>query len=113
MNRVFERGDIIYLDLNPTLGKEQKCKRIVLTLTIRDFNKFGLILVAPITTEDDFTRLNGFSVPLLGTAKTRGVIITNQIRILNTLEANYQFIEKCDVNILEEVLAKVQALVAY
>jgi len=44
-----ERGDVLHINLDPTLGREQQGQRYVLVLTVFDFNRFGLALVAPIT----------------------------------------------------------------
>ena len=43
-----DRGDILHIDLNPTLGREQHGRRFVLALSVEEFNRFGLCLVAPI-----------------------------------------------------------------
>lgn len=113
MSKILTRGDIIHIDLEPTKGKEQQGKRYALVLTIKEFNRFGLALIAPITTGGNFARMNGFTVPLLGNLKVRGVILSNQIRMVDYTERKYKIIEACPIDILEEVLAKVQALVDF
>ncbi len=113
MNKILNRGEIIHIDLEPTKGKEQSGKRYALVLTIKEFNKFGLALIAPITTGGNFSRLNGFSVPLISGTQVRGVVLSNQIRMLDYLECNYKVIESCPSDVVEDVLAKVQALVSF
>jgi mRNA-degrading endonuclease toxin of MazEF toxin-antitoxin module len=46
---IFERGDIINLPLDPTLGHEQRGTRPALVLTTKEFNRLGDTLVALIT----------------------------------------------------------------
>jgi mRNA interferase ChpB len=72
-----------------------------------------LALVAPITTGGNFARLNGFTVPLLGDTKVRGIVLTNQIRMVDYRERQCKIIETCPDYILYDVLAKVQALVDF
>lgn len=112
MSKTLERGDIIYLDLNPTKGNEQQGQRPALVLTPKYFNNLGLALVAPITTGGKYARDRGFAVPLFDT-KTMGVILTNQIRTIDIKSRVTQVVESCPEDILIEVLARVQALVDY
>ena len=46
--KVFERGDIVNVPLDPTVGHEQRGTRPALVLTTKEFNKLGDVLVAPI-----------------------------------------------------------------
>jgi mRNA interferase ChpB len=106
-----DRGDILHLDLDPTLGREQQGQRYVLVLTLFEFNRFGLALVAPITQGGQFARENGFTVSLMGSGgKTHGVILCNQVRMLDFKERGGKLVEGAPVIILEEVLARVRTL---
>ena len=81
---VFERGDIVSVPLDPTIGHEQRGTRPALVLTSKEFNKLGDALVAPITQGGDFARYAGFAVTLTGTGcKTQGVALVNKIRMLD------------------------------
>jgi mRNA interferase ChpB len=106
------RGDIIFLDLNPTKGNEQQGTRPALVLTPGYFNDLGLALVAPITNGGKYSRDRGFAVPLFDT-KTSGIILTNQIRIIDIKSRVVEIIERCPEDILIEALARVQALVEF
>lgn len=47
---VFERGDIVLVNLEPVVGREmQGERRPALVLTTKEFNALGDVLVAPIT----------------------------------------------------------------
>ena len=104
-----DRGDILHLDLDPTLGREQQGQRYVLILTLFEFNHFGLALVAPITQGGQFARENGFTVSLMGSGgKTHGVILCNQLRMLDFKERGGKLVEAAPVIIVDEVLARVR-----
>ena len=106
-----DRGDILHLDLDPTLGREQQGQRYVLVLTLFEFNRFGLALVAPITQGGQFARENGFTVSLMGAGvKISGVILCNQVRMLDFKERGGKLVEAAPDIIVEEVLARVRTL---
>ncbi len=101
-----KRGDIFMVDLEPTLGKEQRGHRPVLVISPDDFNKAtGLPVVLPITTGGDFARRIGFAVPLSGT-KTTGVVRCDQPRVLDLNIRNGQKVESLPPTLLAEVLAR-------
>ena len=106
-----DRGDILHLDLDPALGKEQQGQRYVLVLTTADFNHFGLALVAPITQGGQFARENGFTVPMMGAGtNTQGVILCNQVRMLDFKQRGGKVIETVPEIIVDDVLARVRPL---
>lgn len=106
-----DRGDILHLDLDPTCGKEQQGHRYVLVLTVAEFNRFGLALVAPVTQGGQFARENGFTVSLQGTGgKTQGVVLCNQVRMLDFKQRGGKMIECAALEVVEESLARVSAL---
>lgn len=106
-----DRGDILHLDLDPALGKEQQGQRYVLVLTLADFNLFGLALVAPITQGGQFARENGFTVSMTGTGtKTQGVVLGNQVRMLDFKQRGAKVVEVAPITVIDDVLARVRAL---
>ncbi|MGO9036962.1 MAG: type II toxin-antitoxin system PemK/MazF family toxin, partial [Steroidobacteraceae bacterium] len=57
---VFERRDIVIVRLDPLEGQEIRgTGRPALVLTTREFNRLGVVLVAPITQGGDFSRFAG------------------------------------------------------
>ncbi|PPB81975.1 mRNA-degrading endonuclease toxin of MazEF toxin-antitoxin module [Mycetohabitans endofungorum] len=78
----FERGDIVRVSLNPTVGREQQGDfRLALVLSPAAFNALGVALVAPITQGGELARFAGFAVPLCGSgAETQGVALVNMAR---------------------------------
>lgn len=107
-----DRGDILHIDLDPTKGREQRGKRLVLVLTPAAFNRYGLVLVCPVTQGGEFAREHGFAVSLSGAgAVTRGVVLCHQVRTLDHKERGASWIESLPREIVEEVLARVRTLI--
>lgn len=106
-----DRGDIWHVDLNPTRGREQANPRYVLILTPREFNNLGTPVVAPITIGGAFARDKGFAVSLSGAGTNAvGVVLCHQLRALDVKARNGRFSERVPDYIVDEVLARVQAL---
>ena len=83
-------------------------KRPTLVLSPGVFNaKVGLTLVAPITSR---VRGHGFEVAANG-KKTTGVILCQQIKMIDFAARGVQFIEKAQPDVLADALAKVRVLV--
>jgi mRNA interferase ChpB len=101
------RGDIYMVDLEPTLGKEQRGLRPVVIVSPDDFNAATqLPIVLPITNGGDFARRLGFSVLLEGT-KTTGVVRCDQPRVLDLKVRNGRKVESLPPEVMVEVLARV------
>ena len=106
-----DRGDVLNLDLDPTRGHEQRGKRPVLVLSVSEFNRFGLILVCPITQGGGFAREHGFAVSLSGAGtRTQGVVLCHQVRTVDYRERGSEFSESLPGSLVEEVLARVRTL---
>lgn len=104
-----KRGDIVWIDFDPSAGHEQAGTRPGLVLSEYIFNKkIGLALVAPIT---NTVRGHGFEVKI--TAKTTsGVILCQQIKMTDYYERRLEFIEKAKKNVVDEALKKVRLVLA-
>jgi mRNA interferase ChpB len=79
---------------------------------VAEFNRIGLALVCPITQGGEFARERGFTVSLSGAAaKTQGVVLCHQSRTLDYKDRSSQWVETLPMDVVEEVLARVRALV--
>lgn len=108
---VFDRGDIVSVPLDPTVGHEQRGTRPALVITTKDFNKLGDVLVAPITQGGDFARYAGFAVTLTGTGcKTQGVALVNKIRMLDLEARKAKKIERAPKAVIEDAIGRLSAL---
>jgi mRNA interferase MazF len=103
------RGDIIKLDFDPTLGREQAGYRPALIITPKQFNQATrLALVCPITSQ-----IKGFplEVVLPDGLITSGVILTFQVKTIDWYERQVKYIESLPSEIMAEVIAKLHALI--
>ena len=108
----FNQGDIVRVCLDPTLGNELKGRfRPVLVLSRKAFNNFGTTLIAPISQGGHYARMAGFTVSLMGTGiKTQGVVLVNQVRMMDLSIRQAKKIETVPKEILEEVSAILSAI---
>lgn len=103
-----ERGDIVWLDLNPTRGHEQKGIRPTLVLSSRAFNqKIGLGMVCPITSRaKGYPFEVGFTVPEFG-----GVVLVDQLRTVDWRERTVRYESFVGRDVLAEVQHKVMQII--
>lgn len=110
---VFDRGDIVTVPLDPTIGHEQRGARPALVLTTKAFNQLGDVLVAPITQGGDFARYAGFAVSLTGTGcKTQGVALVNKVRMLDLVARKARKVERVPQEVINDALGRLMALLA-
>ena len=108
---LFDRGDIVSVPLDPTIGHEQRGTRPALVLTTKEFNKLGDVLVAPITQGGDFARYAGFAVTLAGTGcKTQGVALVNKIRMLDLAARKARKVERAPQEVIDDAIGRLVAL---
>ena len=108
------RGEIWRVSLDPTTGREHRGSRPVLIVSATSFNKLtGTPVVLPITTGGNFARRRGFAVSLDGSgARTSGAIRCDQPRALDLGARNGQRIETVPERIIDDVLARLAAILA-
>ena len=107
----FDRGDIVYVPLDPTMRHEQQGTRPALVLTTKEFNKLGDVLVAPITQGGDFARYAGFAVALSGSGcKTQGVALVNKIRMLDLVARKARKVERATQSVMDDAIGRLVAL---
>lgn len=106
-----DRGDIYLVDIDPTVGNEQRGRRPVLVVSRASFNRIGVALVCPITQGGNFARLAGWTVPLAaGGTATQGVVLCHQARTMDLKARKARRIESAPDAIVDEVLARLQTL---
>lgn len=102
-------GEIWWLDMQPSAGKEQTGRHAGLVLSDFKFNNAtGFAFIAPITTGRNASRHNGFAVSLTGSGTgTTGIIQVDQVKSLDWRKRNGQFEQEAvPKEILTEVLEK-------
>ena len=106
-----DRGDVLHLDLDPIKGREQRGQRFVVVLTDAAFNRFGLVMICPVTQGGGFAREHGFAVSLAAAGtKTLGVVLCHQTRTIDYKDRQARWVESLPQEIVEEVLARVRTL---
>lgn len=103
-----EKGDLVWLDFDPRLGKEQAGKRPALVISDSAYNeKVGLAVFCPVT-----SKVKGypFEVELID-LKIAGAVLADHVRNMDFVERKVKFIEKLPEEQLQEVLGKLQVLI--
>ena len=108
-----QQGDIFIISLDPTVGSEIRGTRPVLVLSNKDFNQGGRALVAPITQGGNFERVAGWAVTLMGSGTaTQGAVVVSQCRVLDVAARAGKKVEALPDDLLEDCLAKLEAMTA-
>ena len=104
-----DRGDLVWIDLNPTRGREQAKVRPALVVSPKAYNqKTSLALMCPITSAE-----KGYPFEVvLSTKKVAGVVLADHIRSLDWNARKAKFISKAKPAELAEVQQKLSLLLA-
>lgn len=100
-------GDVVWISFDPQSGHEQAGRRPGLVLSPSDYNQAaGLAVACPIT-----SRVKGypFEVPING-KKIQGVVLADQLRSLDWRARQFTFVERADLEALDEVKALLATL---
>ncbi len=108
----FDRGDIVFLSLEPVVGREmQDDRRYALVLTSKEFNVLGDVLIAPITQGGDYSRFAGFAVSLMNTGcKTQGVALVNKCRMMDLTARKAKKVDKAPQEVIDDALGRLMTL---
>jgi mRNA interferase MazF len=103
-----DRGDIVFLNFDPTRGHEQRGHRPALVLSPLSYNrKTSLALFMPITNKQ---KGYPFEVVLPAELKTQGVVLADQIKCLDWKDRSIEFVEVAPESLIEVVQAKIEPL---
>ncbi len=103
-----ERGDAVWLNLNPQSGREQAGRRPVLIVSPLAYNKkVGLALVCPITNQ---AKGYAFEVEIPKNLKVKGVVLSDHIKSADWKARNIEFICRISEEVVEEVIEKLDTL---
>ena len=104
-----ERGDVIWVDFDPTRGVEIQKIRPALVLSPKAFNqRTKLVLVAPITST---VRGHAFEVSISGD-QVSGVVVCQQVRTVDYKARHIKKVERASRLVIDEALSKVRAIVS-
>lgn len=105
-----ERGDAVWLTFDPQAGREQSGRRPAIVLSPREYNEpTGLAILCPITSQ-----IKGypFEVTLPAGLPIEGVALADQVRNLDWRARRATRICSLPRPTTDEVLGKLQALLA-
>ena len=103
-----DRGQFVWVDCDPQLGREQAGRRPALVLSPANYNRPSqLFLVCPVTTQ---RKGYPFEVAIPDGLDVTGVIICDQLKSLDFKQRKAVLICKCPDDVIAEVLAKLKPL---
>lgn len=108
MSYIPERGDVVWIQMNPQAGREQAGHRPAFIISPKAYNgKVGLALMCPITSKP---KGYPFEVEIRGKT-VLGVILADQLKSLDWQARGARFEERADRDTTDEVLAKIDTLI--
>jgi mRNA interferase MazF len=102
------RGDLIWINFDPTQGHEQAGRRPALVLSHTRYNaRTGLMLACPITSQ-----IKGYPLEIMlpDHLKTKGAVLANQVKTLDWQARGFKRIETVPEELLEEVIDVLETL---
>ena len=104
-----QRGDIVWVDFDPSQGVEIKKTRPALIISPLSYNqKVGLVLACPITSHP---KGYPFEVTLSSQKKVKGVILADCIKSLDWKARKIRFEEKASPEVVSEVTERLLLLI--
>jgi mRNA interferase MazF len=102
VNYIPKRGDLVYVNLNPIKGHEQKGIRPAIVVSNDIFNNYTkMVIVCPITSnEKDFPT----HYKLEDSKKIKGSVLCEHVRSIDYKTRKIKFIEKASENDLLSVI---------
>jgi mRNA interferase MazF len=103
-----DAGELIWIDLNPTLGHEQSGHRPAIVLTPRQYNeRSGLCIICPITSR---ARGYPFEVAIPPEHAISGLILVDQVRSVSWEKRYVKVAGAAPAKLLDEVRERLAAL---
>lgn len=103
-----ERGDAVWINLNPQAGHEQAGRRPAIVLSPAAYNrKVGLAIICPITNQ-----IKGypFEVVIPANLKVAGAILSDQAKSLDWKARDAELIARLPPSVTNEALKKLRTL---
>ena len=105
-----DRGDLVWVSLNPQAGHEQAGRRPALVVSPAEYNRrVGLALMCPITSK---AKGYPFEVSLPSNLKISGVVLSDQVKSLDWRAREAQIADVAPETTTTEVLGKLNVLLS-
>ena len=105
-----DRGDVVWITLNPQAGHEQAGRRPALVVSPLSYNsRVGLAVLCPITSQ-----IKGypFEVLIPSGLKVSGAVLADQVKSLDWKARKAEFLCRVPRRTMAEVLLKLGALIS-
>jgi mRNA interferase MazF len=104
-----EVGDIVMMDFDPQIGREQAKRRPALVLTDERYNRAsGLAIVCPLTSK---RKPYPFALPVK-IDQVEGAVLVDQLKSLDWAARNIEFHSRADPGLVSKVRQYVAVLLA-
>ena len=110
MSRRFvpDRGDAVWIDMDPSAGHEQRSRRPALVVSPASYNaKVGLAVMCPITSH---AKGYPFEIAIPPGQKVSGAVLSDHLKSLDWRERRAEKIARLPDEVLSGVLARLEAL---
>ena len=105
-----ERGDVIWVTLDPALGHGQRGRRPAVVLSDGGYNaRTGMLVCCPVTNQAKGYPLE---VALPSDARTTGVALADQLKSIDWRERDIALIERLPPRTVAEVLRHAQVMLS-
>ena len=103
-----DRGDFVWIDLNPRQGREQSGHRPALVVSPKAYNrKTSLCVICPATRQ---AKGYSFEVPVRTADGVTSVILADHVRSVDWKVRRVRRIETVPDEVLDEVIGRLEAL---
>lgn len=110
-NYVPDRGDAVWINMNPQAGHEQAGRRPAIVLSPISYNrKVGLALFCPVTNQ---VKGYPFEVNIPSGLKITGAVLSDQVKSLDWKIRNIEFYDKIPDTVMLEILKKLGVLLRF
>jgi len=104
-----ESGDIVFLDFDPQVGREQAKRRPALVLTDASYNRAsGLAVVCPLTSK---RKPYPFALPVT-VGQVDGAILVDQLKSMDWVGRRAEFHSKANVSLVRKVRQYIAVLLS-
>lgn len=104
-----DRGDYVWITLNPIRGHEQSGRRPALVLSPKSYNrKTGLCILCPATRSN-----KGYAFEVAHTTPdgVQGVVLSDHVRCVDWQSRDAELIHRAPSSVLHEVVGRLEALI--
>jgi len=107
-----DRGEAVWLDFNPRIGKEQSERRPALVLSKKNFNKAlgGMALVCPITSREP---RNELEIAIPKGYMPGGTILAHQVKMADLVERKAEKAGHVPIDVVNRTSKAVAILAGY